>query len=219
MNFTQLQNSYPTKEHAEMDAEILNNKGIKTEITKSQMDIDADVIASTDLTRIFLAVEAGREEEAKAILIEAEEEMNSSFEEEYFLKSYTDEELIDVIKKADEWSDFDYEFALDILKERGIEFTDDEKADFYEDRIIHLAEPIRIKTYIIVIGYVLIMGLLGALIGLFIWIGKEKLPNGQKVYRYDEFSRMHGGIIAVLSIIFFLLVLISNYAELYHYSS
>lgn len=40
-------------------------------------------------------------------------------EKDYYLLSFSDEELIDVITKSDEWNKFDVELAQKLLKERG----------------------------------------------------------------------------------------------------
>ena len=120
--------------------------------------------------------------------------------------------MIDIIKKADEWSDFDYNFAEDLLKEKGITFTDDEKAEYFEERMDFLAEPQRAKWYILFFAYVMVMGLLGPLIGMFLWQGKIKLPNGVKVFRYDSFTRTHGAIVGVLGLSYWALMLSTGYA-------
>ncbi|MFT4602361.1 MAG: hypothetical protein ACI857_002547 [Arenicella sp.] len=216
MDFTKLKNSYPTVEHAEMDAKILNSKGIQTELIHDQIVANTGFLATSDLTRIFLAVESTKVEAAQQELQQAIEEMNNSFEEEHYLTKYSEEELIAIIKTPDEWSEFDYNFTLDLLKEKGIEFTEDEKIDYYEIRMEILAEPQRAKGHVIVFAYLMIMGFLGPLIGLFLWQGINKLPNGEKVYRYDDFTRTHGAIVGVLGVIVLLLAITGVLFPLIH---
>ena len=47
-------------------------------------------------------------------------------DDDYYLLSFSDDELIDVVSKSDEWNKFDVSLAKKLLKERGNEITNDE---------------------------------------------------------------------------------------------
>lgn len=58
-------------------------------------------------------------EAADKLLESYAESMMGSLPEDYYLLSFTDEELYEVVLKHDEWSEFDYVLARKLLAERG----------------------------------------------------------------------------------------------------
>jgi hypothetical protein len=126
-----------------------------------------------------------------------------SAEKDHYLFSFTDEELMDIINKRDEWSPFDFMLAQKILRERGKEIKPEAIAAIDKQRIEELAKQERSPDNWIFIGYALT--LMGALGGFFIaWhltSYKKTLPNGETVYGYAESVRKHGNRIFILSII------------------
>lgn len=43
----------------------------------------------------------------------------NEMDKDYYLYSFTDQELTDIIAKPDEWGDFDYQLAKQLLQQRG----------------------------------------------------------------------------------------------------
>ncbi len=62
-------------------------------------------------------------EKANDILREKAKTEINEVQDDYYLLSYSNEELIDVIEKSDEWNKLDVELAHKLLKERGNEIT------------------------------------------------------------------------------------------------
>src|SRR5688572_12712891 len=54
-------------------------------------------------------------ERANTILLQAASEQINNVEKDYYLFQFTDEELIDVVLKSDEWGKLDYLLALKLL--------------------------------------------------------------------------------------------------------
>ncbi|HEY5327312.1 MAG TPA: hypothetical protein VIJ27_09960 [Mucilaginibacter sp.] len=122
---------------------------------------------------------------------------------DYYLYSFTDDELMEVITKADEWSPFDVVLARKLLAEKGKVFTDDAITAINEKRIEELKVPDPPQTYWIVVGYVCAFagGLLGIFIGWYLMTYKKTLPNGERVYEYLESDRKQGRIIFYIGIV------------------
>lgn len=133
-------------------------------------------------------------------------QINSS-EQNYYLFDFTDEELIEIILKRDEWSEYDFSLAKKILNERGKEITPEVVELLHKQRIAELAKPEISQKSWINAGY--IMGFLGGILGIFIgWhllSHKKTLPNGDRVYSYSKSDRKHGNRIVIVSGIFFVL--------------
>jgi hypothetical protein len=120
----------------------------------------------------------------------------------YYLFDFTDEELVDLISKQDEWSPFDFQLAQKILKDRGREITSQEVNQLKDERISELAKPEKHDTGWIVIGYIFAFlgGLVGIIIGYYIISNKKTLPTGERIHTYSESDRKHGRRILVIAV-------------------
>ena len=131
----------------------------------------------------------------------------NKIQDDYYLLSFSNEELIDVIEKSDEWNKFDVELAHKLLKERGNEITTEQINELKKQRIIELSKPEEGQNIYIIIGYVcaLLGGLLGIFIGWHLLTFKKTLPNGNRIYSYSENDRKQGNRIVILSGIFIII--------------
>ena len=58
-------------------------------------------------------------EKANKILADKSENETNEIDEDYYLLSFTDDELIEVITKSDEWNKFDISLAKKLLKDKA----------------------------------------------------------------------------------------------------
>lgn len=144
---------------------------------------------------------------------------------DYYLFGFTNEELIDLIRKRDEWGIFDFVLAQKILADRGQSVTTEHINNLQEERITELNQPASNQEWHLTIAYALIpIGLLiylhfllaSCLMGLFMWSNKKALPNGDLVYIYSPSVRRQGLIlfIVVLLIYIFLMLILLGYVEI-----
>ncbi|KAF2518478.1 hypothetical protein E0W68_09130 [Flavobacterium salilacus subsp. salilacus] len=142
-------------------------------------------------------------EKATLLLEELAKEEVNQLPDDYYLLEFTDEELIDVVVKKDEWNEFDYLLAIRLLKERGKTIDEELITSLNKRRIEDLAKPESDQTAWIIAGYAfaLMGGLLGLITGYVIWTADKTLPNGEKVYTYSKCDRKHGKRIVILSVI------------------
>jgi hypothetical protein len=126
---------------------------------------------------------------------------------DYYLFAFTDDELFDVITKADEWSAFDVMLARKILSDRGRDVSDRNIEHINNDRIEELRQPEPSPTLWIFLGYVfaLMGGIIGVFIGRHLHAHKKTLPNGEMVFAYSENDRKHGRNIFYIATVFFAL--------------
>ncbi len=121
----------------------------------------------------------------------------------HYLFDFTDAELYEILIKSEEWSAFDYELSKKILIDRGKQidngFLDSLKAVRINDQM----KPESIQSNTIVLGYVftLIGGFIGIFIGWNIISTKKTLPNGDRIYVYDEKDRIQGKRIVITGLI------------------
>ncbi|MBS1506618.1 MAG: hypothetical protein JSS79_08235 [Bacteroidetes bacterium] len=134
---------------------------------------------------------------------------------DHYLLSFSDDELLEIVTKPDEWSATDYQLALQLLKAHGKEMSADRLSALKKQRYHHLAQPEETKPVWIFVGFLsaLLGGVLGIFIGWHLMAHKKTLPDGQRVYGYTTADRKKGQTIFFLGLIFgvlWLLVLLSD---------
>jgi hypothetical protein len=145
-------------------------------------------------------------EQADKLLLDISAKQLQDVEEDHYLFDFSDEELMEVLTKSDEWSKLDYLLARKILEDRGREVNDDLIEELKKQRIEELAKPEPSQGAWVMAGYIfaLLGGLLGVFIGWHLGSHKKTLPNGERAYGYSIEDRKHGNRIFVLGMVSFL---------------
>ncbi len=183
---------------------ILKEKNIEYEVEDNFSDYDHVTFVKNELNN-EVCVKLMKEDfdEAHDILINRSTIDIEKVERAYYLFKFTDEELIEIVSKPDEWGYIDYCLSLKILKERGKEINPDLARVLRKNRVKELSKTETGAKVWIIFGYA--SALLGGIIGLFMGIHiatyKKVLPNGDKVYSFEESDRKHGVAIVVFGII------------------
>ncbi|HEY2580550.1 MAG TPA: hypothetical protein VGI43_02010 [Mucilaginibacter sp.] len=156
-------------------------------------------------------------EKVNQLLKDDETEDINAIGKDYYLFGFTDDELMEVITKADEWSPFDFVLARKILANRGKPVGDEAIATINEKRIEELKSPDEPQTYWIIIGYIcaFLGGLLGIFIGWFLATYKKTLPNGERVYEYNENDRKQGRRMMYIGIVVLVIAAIYKLSSIF----
>jgi hypothetical protein len=133
-------------------------------------------------------------ERANKILDENSDIDVSAIDKDYYLLHFSDNELIEIISRRDEWNVFDVQLAQKLLKERGKEITPERIQQIKNERIEELSEPEKSQNFYIFLGYLFAIfgGALGIFIGWHLKTYKKILPNGNKIFAYSENDRKQG---------------------------
>jgi hypothetical protein len=195
---------------AEELAEQLEQHDIAYFVEESSFRFDPSLVMSNAIKEYAVKIKSEDFERVNQLLIADESKNVDYVDEDYYLFTFTDDELMDVITKADEWSAFDVVLARKLLGEHGKNVSDKEIETINEQRIEKLKQPDPPQTFWIVIGYMasLLGGVLGIFIGWHLYSYKKTLPDGERVYGYNEQDRRHGRIIFYLSIVVFAVAII-----------
>lgn len=127
---------------------------------------------------------------------------NAGSEENTLLNEFNDEELLDVIKKPDEWAVEDIVMAQTLLEKRGKHVSDEVVEAYRNKRLEEVRQPKFGGYGTIIIGY--IFAFLGGVIGIFLaasLLGKKRIFNGEKVNIYDNATRTNAIIYLTISIL------------------
>jgi hypothetical protein len=157
-------------------------------------------------------------ERANNILKETAKQEINQVDKDHYLYTFTDEELIDIVKKPDEWNSLDYELAQKLLKERGVQFN---LESIKKERLQELSQPETSQKTWIIIGYIFVPlgSIIALLIGYFIYNQKRTLPNGERVFSYSQDDRWHGKMLLIAGVISFLIGLsYTIYRRIYLYN-
>lgn len=122
---------------------------------------------------------------------------------DYYLLSFTEAELYDVLVKQDEWSEHDVEIAREILVKNGFKIDETTLSREREERLANFRKPDKNQTGLIIIGYIFaaLGGFLGLLFGYALYATKKELPSGERIHRYSESNRKSGLNILIISAI------------------
>lgn len=140
--------------------------------------------------------------------------------EDYYLYSFSNDELTDVLKNPDEWNEFDRYWAKKILEKKGVDVQPGELQKAKEERITELKRPWRVDKVWILFAFALLMStfiwfinIFGALtasfIAAYISFSKKTLPDGQRVKAFSPTDRLLGRIILIVGMALVLFVILA----------
>lgn len=189
---------------------LLNENNIKTVLADNIAPVDITFSGSTLLNEYEIKIDASNFEKAEAVLEKDAESLLEKMDQDYYLLSFTDEELYEVLIKSDEWSIFDYKLAQKILTNRGKTIDHEMLASLKKERLNILSKPEENQRPWIIAGYLFsfLGGGIGIVIGYSLWTSKKTLPNGERIYSYNDADRKQGKTIFIIGLIVFPLALI-----------
>lgn len=183
--------------------EVLEKHNIPYQAEEQTSGFDPSLVMSNAAVDYAVKINGEDFERVNQILKEEEIKNIDGVDKDYYLFSFTDDELMDVLTKADEWSAFDVVLSRKLLAERGLNIDDKKLAAIEEKRIGELRAPDKPQTLWITIGYICAFGggVFGIFIGWYLANGKKTLPDGERVYEYSGHDRKHGRNIFYIGIV------------------
>lgn len=139
----------------------------------------------------------------------------SETDSEHYLFDFSSEELLDVVRKADEWSAFDVALAKKILQDQHVVTSEEQLIRLKQERLHELAKPETPAQGWIIFFYIssILGGLAGLTAGWHYWKSKKRLPDNRQIYMYDELTRDKGKIMMWVGLFFFLLTLVIQFTD------
>lgn len=195
-------------EQEDVDAltEVLKENGIDYEIGEDRENLNV-LMGDRKLGGQYVIRLKGEDfEKADKLLSTESEKQIGSVDKDHYLFDFTDEELMDILNKPDEWNEFDYNLAMKILKDRGKQVDEKTIEILKKERMEELSRPEEGNKLAITIGYVFAVmgGILGIIIGWHLMTFRKTVPNGERVYAYSWATRKHGQRILIIGSILFI---------------
>ena len=210
MNEFVLFQSFFTEDEAASVIEPLKENGIDYQLERSKELLDRAFIGDNLEKKVFLKIKSSDFSKANEILNARILQNITALEKDYYLFSFTNDELVEILRRPDEWSRQDFLIARKILGERGQYINEEMIKELRSKRINELSREESEPTLTIIAGYILalFLSLVGLFFGLAFLTAKKNIPNGKKVFTYSRNTRKHGRNIVILSAVsLFLLVL------------
>jgi Superfamily I DNA and RNA helicases len=202
--------TFPTLEQAVELAASLNQHGIKTQLGDNIPSFDVSFASNTFQHQYEVQISSSEFDRAEQVLSTEYENLREEVDESHYLYSFSDEELFDVLAKPDEWNKLDYKLAREILGSRGHNIDSARLNALKQTRMEELAKPEKSRSFWIAIGYIWAIsgGAIGIVIGYLLYSSKKTLPNGDRVYLYNQTDRMHGERMFLIGIVVFIVAVL-----------
>lgn len=201
---------FPSLIQAQELQTLLNQNNIITVLTDNIAPVDVTFSGNTLLNQYEIKIDTADFEKAQAVVEKEAENILDQIDQDYYLLRFTNEELYEVLLKSDEWNIFDYKLAQKLLTDRGKTIDPEMLSSLRKERLKILAKPEENQKPWIIAGYLFsfLGGGIGIVIGYSLWTSKKTLPNGERIYSYNDLDREHGKIIFFIGLIIFPLALI-----------
>lgn len=188
----------------------LEKGNIEVVIEDTSVAIDITFSGNTHGNEFLLKIKETEFVKANDILEAQAAKIVDQYAPDHYLFEFSDEELFDVIGKADEWSKEDFLLSQKILRTRGHEIDSEKIEEIKLGRLNDLRKPEQGKKAWIIFGYIFAFlgGLLGVIIGWSHWKATKIDPTGKRFYVYNESTRKSGKTIFLIGILSFILWLI-----------
>lgn len=206
---------FDNKEEAEATSALLKNNGIDSLIEIEKMLLDQVIAGKQYNDAVLLKIAPENFKAAQKVLIDNTEVDLAAVDPDYMLLSMSKDELTDIISSPDEWGAYNYKLALTLLKQKGIEISDNKASTLQEEHVAKLSEQenfdktwmllgysfsilsiiagiVNPRALLAIYGLSLLPGILGPILGITIVRSKKTLPDGRQVQSYDENSMAHG---------------------------
>lgn len=189
-------------EAAAMQA-LLSKNGIPSSLEENKTIFDTAIVGVPNTHSFLVRIPQDHFLAANAVLEQAVNLDELEVEDDYYLLSFSDQELLDLVKKKDEWGEFDYALARKLLAERGIPLTDVDIKRMEKERVQTLLQADAVRVEYIIAGYLaaLFSTLIAVAAGLYLVTSYRRLPDGHTTHKYNERARWHGKCILALSVL------------------
>jgi hypothetical protein len=191
--------------------EILKENNIDYVLDDNSSRLDSSFGNDDNTKQFVLKIEKENFERVEELEEKSISKSLDNVDKNYYLFESSDEDLIEIVLKKEEWNKFDYLLAQKILKERGKEINQDLIKAINKRRVEDLKTEEASPKWLIFIGYLfsILGGFIGIFIGLYLMNYKKTLPNGETIYGFGKEDRNSGKnvfICSIMGIIFWLVV-------------
>lgn len=186
---------------------LLKKSDIEVILHDSASGFDAS-FAFNKTTRFWqIWVDQTQEEQARQVSDQFDHEIIDQLTEDYYLFSFSNKELLEVLNQPQEWSSIDVLLAKKLLDREGIPIDSVEIASKIQLAKTAADRSESVPQYVIVAGYVfsVISGAIGLAIALALLLSKKTTSDNQRIHRFDNATRNQAYIMIAVFLVAFIL--------------
>lgn len=131
---------------------LLKKNDIFNELIENKSSLDSS-FSSSLLDEYEVKIAQNDFVKAEKVLLNDLSGYLESLPKDYYLFSFLNNELLEIIERKDEWSDLDYLLANNLLKSRGVEVSNEFISEVNSKRIFELKKPEVSSKKWISVGY------------------------------------------------------------------
>lgn len=197
-------------EEAEKIGEHLALDGIAYEIESPPQLLDRNFIGEQPMPEHYIKIRPADFTRANIIVDDLYSNLAATIEEDYYLFTFSAEQLQDVIRNRNEWGDLNYHLAVLLSDRKTTGATGVLWTNITKDAVVENIQPVPVNIWILAAGYFCLLTppflygypAVGSLfIGWFIVGASATTSAGIKYPVYNKTGRIHGKIMITLSII------------------
>ncbi|WEK36340.1 MAG: hypothetical protein P0Y53_02405 [Candidatus Pseudobacter hemicellulosilyticus] len=190
---------FHTREDARLLLDVLSKLAIPYTVEEAAPILDKIYVGEQLDPMIAVKIPADQFERVNKAMIEAARPLLDELNPDYYLFSFSEQELKDVLSHPDEWNYLDQALAEKLLREQQITF---EPAEIRPIAVKAIA-PMRLALPWIVVGYLLSIYYFP--VGVFLYLGtrfaKRTLADGARIPMFDEYTRRHAFYMLVVNLL------------------
>lgn len=195
---------FPAAEQAAEVISLLEAHHIPAQYEEEVLLIDSMYVGQNFDQRHLVKIPADYFDQADTLLKSQITVSPEDVAPDYYLLSFSTEELEEVVLKKDEWGDYDYALAVKLLEKQGISFSPEQLTHLRNTRLEVLSEPQKLPAIWLFIGYLsplvlftplpltIAFPFLGIFMGAFVLLTKKTLPDGSRIAAFSIKTRNHG---------------------------
>ena len=209
-NDLRLFKKFPNLEQARDFQLLLKDEGIDCHFIDNSPPLDLTFTGNQLQNEIQVLVRKSDYNQALQILHQQAQKAADLVDNDHYLFDFSNEEIYEILLRPEEWSELDQHLAKRILNDRGLSVDTDLIESLRKQRINEMSKPEGGQLPWILLGYFFAFqgGLIGMVIGWYLWSSTKTLPNGNRVYRYSRNNQKHGVTIFVIGLICLILSII-----------
>lgn len=195
---------FHTAEQAAEIISLLQEHNIPTQYEEEVVLMDKIYVGQNFDQRHLVKIPADYFSQADTLLKSQISISPEDVEPDYYLLSFSTEELKEVIIKKDEWGDFDYALALKLLEKQGVVYSPEQLQHLGSSRLETLSKQQHLPVVWLVTGYLspflllvpipfsFTYSFIGIFIGAFVCLTKKTLPDGSLTNAFSAKTRNQG---------------------------
>ena len=226
---------YGTKDEADDVASKFEAHNIPVKVETERALLDSVIVGKDFHNKYKVQIPAADFERAQKILIDETQVDINSVAKDYMLLSFTNDELLDVVAKPDEWGEYNYNLAKALLLQRGVTVSEHQEQALKQKYVAQISEQRSLDGGWMLLGYIFpilamvacvlnnrviiglifsfyaLPGILGIILGLVVTTTKKTLPDGAQILSFNKKTRTHGYVMITLGVVAILFVFAWRY--------